>query len=132
MPIFDHLGIKVANFNKSKAFYQAAFETLGITLLMEFDKMAGFGRNGKPDFWIGEGATDFMSAEQAKVNTPIHIAFVAKGRKAVDAFYKAAISAGALDHGKPGLRPEYHPHYYGAFVLDFDGNNIEAVCHDPS
>src|SRR3989338_8627088 len=109
MPIIDHLGITVANIEKSKAFYQAAFEPLGITLVMEFGKAAGFGRDGKPDFWIGEGATDFMNAEQAKVNTPIHLAFVAEDRQAVDAFYKSATAAGGRDHGKPGLRSEYHP-----------------------
>jgi predicted lactoylglutathione lyase len=83
----------------------------------------GFGKNGKPDFWIGgEGG----------LGHAIHVAIVADSRAAVDAFYKAAIAAGARDNGAPGLRPHYHPNYYGAFVLDFDGHNIEAVCHKPA
>ena len=83
-------------------------------------KACGFGRDGKPDFWIGgEGG----------LNQPLHIAIATKDRAAVDAFYKAAMAAGAKDNGAPGLRPHYHPNYYGAFVLDFDGHNIEAVCH---
>jgi hypothetical protein len=84
---------------------------------------AGFGRNGKPDFWIGgEGALGYA----------IHDAIVADDRAAVDAFHKAALAAGARDNGAPGLRPHYHPNYYAAFVLDFDGHNIEAVCHKPA
>jgi len=84
---------------------------------------AGFGANGKPDFWIGgEGV----------LNKPIHIAIAAKDRATVDAFYRAAIAAGGKDNGAPGLRPHYHPNYYGAFVLDPDGHNVEAVCHSPA
>jgi len=83
---------------------------------------AGFGANGKPDFWIGgEGG----------LNKPVHVAIVAKDRVTVDAFYKAAIAADGRDNGPPGLRPHYHANYYGAFVLDPDGHNIEAVCHAP-
>jgi catechol 2,3-dioxygenase-like lactoylglutathione lyase family enzyme len=83
---------------------------------------AGFGANGKPDFWIGgEGG----------LNKPVHIAIMAKDRAAVDAFYRTAIAAGAKDNGPPGIRAHYHPNYYGAFVRDADGNNIEAVCHAP-
>jgi len=84
---------------------------------------AGFGANGKPDFWIGgEGGID----------RPLHVAIVAKDRATVDAFYQAALAAGGRDNGSPGLRPHYHAHYYGAFVLDPDGHNIEAVCHAPA
>ena len=84
---------------------------------------AGFGANGKPDFWIGgEGG----------LNKPLHVAIVAKDRATVDAFYKAAMAAGGRDNGAPGIRAHYHPNYYGAFVLDPDGHNIEAVCHTPA
>jgi catechol 2,3-dioxygenase-like lactoylglutathione lyase family enzyme len=86
------------------------------------DAHAGFGRDGKPSFWLGTGAHP---------SGPAHIAFAAATRAEVDAFYKAAIAAGARDNGPPGIREHYHPSYYGAFVLDPDGNNIEAVCHTP-
>ena len=83
---------------------------------------AGFGAGGKPDFWFGaEGA----------MNKPMHVAILAKDRATVDAFYKAAMAAGGRDNGPPGIRPHYHANYYGAFVLDPDGHNIEAVCHAP-
>jgi predicted lactoylglutathione lyase len=131
MPILDHIGITVADIGKSKAFYKAALAPLGIVPIMEFEQFAGYGKDGKPDFWIGQGATDFMTEEQARVNTPIHVAFTAASRAEVDAFYAAAVKAGGRDHGKPGLRPEYHPNYYGAFVRDLDGHNVEAVCHKP-
>ena len=87
------------------------------------DPAAGFGANGKPDFWIGgEGGLD----------KPLHVAIVAKDRATVDAFHKAAMAAGGRDNGAPGIRAHYHPNYYGAFVLDPDGHNIEAVCHAPA
>ena len=87
------------------------------------DPAAGFGANGKPDFWIGgEGG----------LNKPLHVAIVAKDRATVDAFYQAALAAGGRDNGAPGIRAHYHPNYYGAFVLDPDGHNIEAVCHAPA
>jgi catechol 2,3-dioxygenase-like lactoylglutathione lyase family enzyme len=86
-------------------------------------KACGFGTGGKPDFWIGgEGG----------LNKPVHIAIAAKDRATVDAFYQAALAAGARDNGAPGIRAHYHPNYYGAFVLDPDGHNIEAVCHAPA
>jgi catechol 2,3-dioxygenase-like lactoylglutathione lyase family enzyme len=133
MPILDHLGINVSDIARSKAFYKAALAPLGITPVAEFEQFAGYGgKDGKPDFWIGQGATDFQTEAQAKANTPVHIAFVAVSRRDVDAFYTAAVKAGGRDHGRPGLRPEYHPNYYGAFVLDPDGHNVEAVCHLPS
>ena len=92
------------------------------TAVPERGPAAGFGANGKPDFWIGgEGGLD----------KPLHVAILARNRAAVDAFYRAAIEAGGQDNGAPGLRPDYHPHYYGAFVIDPEGNNIEAVCHLP-
>ena len=120
--MIDHTGIYVSSIAKSKAFYAAALAPLGYSLLMEFGSDAGFGVAPKPDFWIGQG----------EVGRPTHVAFRADSRRAVDAFYKAAIDAGAKDNGAPGLRPQYHENYYGAFVLDPDGHNIEAVCHTPA
>jgi catechol 2,3-dioxygenase-like lactoylglutathione lyase family enzyme len=119
--MLDHIGIRVQDFAKSKAFYSKALAPLGYTVIMDFGEGAGLGAEGKPDFWLGPG----------QANGPIHIAFAAKDQKTVDAFYAAAIAAGGKDNGKPGLRKEYHPTYYGAFVLDPDGNNVEAVCHKP-
>jgi catechol 2,3-dioxygenase-like lactoylglutathione lyase family enzyme len=124
--MIDHIGFSVSDYPRAKAFYEKALAPLGYVLVMEVQQdandapAAGFGAGGKPDFWIGgEGG----------LNKPVHIAITAKDRPAVEAFYKAAIAAGARDNGPPGLRPHYHATYYGAFVLDFDGHNIEAVCH---
>jgi catechol 2,3-dioxygenase-like lactoylglutathione lyase family enzyme len=125
----DHVGINVTDYERAKAFYIKALAPLGITLQMEFGKACGFGRDGKPEFWIGEGKTSFQSPEQIRTITPVHLCFAAKSRSDVDAFYRAAIEAGGKDFGAPGLRPEYHPNYYGAFVLDPDGHNVEAVIH---
>jgi len=126
--MIDHTGVNVSNFEQSKQFYLAALSRLGYELIQEFDatitgsNLAGFGVGGKPDFWIGEG----------EIQTPrIHVAFVAESRALVDAFYEAALKVGGRDNGMPGLRSHYHPNYYGAFVLDPDGHNIEAVCHTP-
>jgi catechol 2,3-dioxygenase-like lactoylglutathione lyase family enzyme len=121
--ILDHIGISVTDFEQSKAFYQATLAPLGLAIMMEFPAegcACGFGRAGKPAFWISGGA---------KTSPRIHIAFAAPSREAVDAFYRAALAAGATDNGPPGVREHYHPNYYGAFVLDPDGHNIEAVCH---
>jgi catechol 2,3-dioxygenase-like lactoylglutathione lyase family enzyme len=110
-------------------FYEAALKPLGLGAIMEVtaeetggDAHAGFGENDKAFFWIGTGA---------KPRGGTHVAFTAKTRAEVEAFYRAALAAGGRDNGAPGLRPEYHPNYYGAFVFDPDGNNIEAVCHRP-
>jgi catechol 2,3-dioxygenase-like lactoylglutathione lyase family enzyme len=126
--MLDHIGFPVSNYLHSKRFYQTALEPLGVGLVMEVtpeqtggSSHAGFGEGGKPYFWIGDG--------EGVVRGRFHIAFTAKTRSDVDAFYKAALAAGGRDNGKPGLRPHYHAHYYGAFVLDPDGHNIEAVCH---
>ena len=121
--MIDHTGVGVANIAKSKAFYRAALAPLGYGLLMEFEQFAGFGIAPKPDFWIGEGRPNVP---------PIHVAFRAETRAQVDAFHKAALAAGGRDNGAPGVRAHYHPNYYGAFVLDPDGHNIEAVCHRPA
>ena len=127
--MLDHIGLTVSDFVRSKAFYAAALQPLSITLIMEVtaeetgaDAHAGFGADGNPFFWIGGGS---------RTGGPAHVAFTAPSRAVVAAFYQAALAAGATDNGAPGLRPEYHPTYYGAFVLDPDGNNIEAVCHRP-
>jgi catechol 2,3-dioxygenase-like lactoylglutathione lyase family enzyme len=123
----DHTSLSVSDFAKAKAFYVAALKPLGITVLMEFPKavtgnvdVAGLGSNGKPFFWL---------ADAGKTTPRVHLAFSADRRAEVDAFYKAAIAAGGKDNGPPGIRAMYHPTYYGAFVLDADGHNIEAVCH---
>ena len=120
--MIDHTGLTVADIATSKAFYRAALGPLGYALIMEWEQYAGFGVPPKPDFWIGQG----------KANVPpIHVAFRAQNRKEVDAFYKAAMAAGGRDNGPPGPRPHYHENYYGAFVFDPDGHNVEAVCHTP-
>lgn len=126
--MIDHTGIAVADFDASKAFYDRAMAPLGASLLMmvpaEYTggaKVGGYGRD-RPVFWLHEGETRGQKQ---------HIAFTARSRAEVDAFHKAALEAGGKDNGGPGLRPHYHPNYYGAFVFDPDGNNIEAVCHGP-
>jgi catechol 2,3-dioxygenase-like lactoylglutathione lyase family enzyme len=120
--MLDHVGVPVSDFERSKRFYAQALSPLGYELIMEPSvSAAGFGRRGKPDFWIGQGDP----------GQPFHFAFAAEDRVTVDAFYEAAMAAGGRDNGGPGLRPHYHANYYGAFVLDPDGNNIEAVCHKP-
>jgi catechol 2,3-dioxygenase-like lactoylglutathione lyase family enzyme len=124
--VIDHIGIEVSDFARSKRFYEAALEPLGIRLLMEFEgAMAGFGKETehgpKPFFWVGERGRPSVSGA--------HIAFGVRTPKEVDAFHQAAIDAGGTDNGAPGPRPRYHPGYYGAFVLDPDGNNVEAVTH---
>lgn len=124
--MIDHTGLTVSDFAKSKAFYSKALAPLGYRVLMEFTAgqiadtdIAGLGAE-KPDFWIARGSP----------NAPrLHVAFAADNRAAVDAFYKAALAAGGRNNGPPGIRAHYHPDYYGAFVLDPDGHNIEAVCH---
>jgi len=121
--MIDHTGVQVGDFSRSVAFYKKALAPLGFELIMEFGgNAAGFGVGGKPEFWIGggRGPTDH-----------VHIAFRAKGRAEVRAFYEAAIAAGGKDNGAPGVRAHYHENYYGAFVRDPDGHNIEAVCHEP-
>ena len=126
--MIDHTGISVKDFEASKAFYDKVFAPLGAKLLYmvpeQFTgglKVGGYGRE-KPDFWLHEN-TDTGPGR--------HYAFKARTRAEVDAFHEAAIAAGGKDNGAPGLRPHYHPDYYGAFVFDPDGNNVEAVCHAP-
>jgi len=120
--MLDHMGIDVSDYGRSRAFYRRALAPLGWNLLEEVQGWAAFGPPRQPVFWF----------RQASPPTgPIHIAFLAPDRAAVDAFYGAALAAGAKDNGPPGLRAVYHPNYYGAFVLDPDGHNVEAVCHRP-
>ncbi|HVN87619.1 MAG TPA: VOC family protein [Candidatus Binatia bacterium] len=120
--MLDHITLHVADLDRSKRFYAAALAPLGYTVMMEFPGVAGLGADGKPDFWLGQG----------QATHSLHIAFAAEDRAIVDAFHRAATAAGGRDNGAPGLRPQYHHNYYGAFVFDPDGNNIEAVCHQPA
>jgi catechol 2,3-dioxygenase-like lactoylglutathione lyase family enzyme len=127
--MIDHAGICVSDYAKAKAFYDAAFAALGASLLYEVPgeytggvKVVGYGR-AKPEFWLHAGGEPGPGR---------HYAFTARSRTEVDAFHASAIAAGGKDNGAPGLRPHYHPDYYGAFVLDPDGNNVEAVCHAAS
>jgi len=127
--MIDHTGLHTADPAKSRAFYEKALAPLGYKVLMEIPPehtgglvVLGYGVAPKPDFWVAQGTPE---------KPAIHIAFVAKNHAEVDAFYKAAMAAGGTDNGPPGPRPHYHANYYGAFVRDPDGHNIEAVCHDP-
>jgi catechol 2,3-dioxygenase-like lactoylglutathione lyase family enzyme len=127
--MIDHTGLISSDPAKSRQFYEKALAPLGYKLMAEIPKqftdgkvVLGFGVPPKPDFWMTEG----------KPNMPaLHIAFRADNRKQVEEFYKAAMANGGRDNGAPGPRPHYHEHYFGAFVLDPDGHNIEAVCHTP-
>ncbi len=118
--MLDHLTLKVRDLAKAKAFYSAALKPLGYVAQMEFEGFAGLGEPGKPDLWLRQKPDEV---------TPTHVAFTARDRAAVDAFHRAALAAGGKDNGKPGIRTDYAPTYYAAFVLDPDGHNIEAVCH---
>ncbi|MBX3272999.1 MAG: VOC family protein [Sandaracinaceae bacterium] len=130
--MIDHLTLLVSDYERSKAFYLAALAPLGYELVMEvtremiptlpFPKSCGLGVGGKPDLWL---------RPEAGTLAPTHVAFRASSRAAVDAFHAAALAAGGVDHGAPGPRPQYHRGYYGAFVLDPDGYNVEAVIHTP-
>jgi catechol 2,3-dioxygenase-like lactoylglutathione lyase family enzyme len=120
--VFDHVGLNVSDYARSRAFYERALAPLGLGIVMASDewKGAGFGPEGKPIFWV---------VEREPVGGATHVAFHCEERATVDAFHEAALAAGGGDNGPPGIREHYHPTYYGAFVLDPDGNNIEAVCH---
>ncbi len=128
--MIDHMSTYATDFDKTRAFYASAFEPLGFSVQMEFvaewnvewptQRMCAFGPEGKPAFWIIESKEAF---------TPRHTAFEAQNRAAVDAFYQKGLESGGTDNGGPGLREHYHKDYYGAFLIDPDGNNVEAVCH---
>ena len=119
--MIDHMALLVADLDASVAFYTRALAPLGYELVMRGAGFAGFGVAGKGHFWIGTG----------KPTDKLHVAFRARGRAEVRAFHSAALAAGGKDNGPPGVREMYHPNYYGAFIHDPDGHNIEAVCHDP-
>ena len=121
--VIDHVGLGVSDLEQSKAFYQQALRPLGYQLLLQRDGSAGFGMNGKPDFFIHANRP---------LSGPVHIAIASPDRATVQAFHGAGLAAGGRDNGPPGTRPYYHKDYYGAFVLDPDGNNIETVCHWPA
>jgi catechol 2,3-dioxygenase-like lactoylglutathione lyase family enzyme len=128
--VIDHIGLQTPNLARATDFYLKALAPLGISIVMEVsaeegggDARVGFGAAQKPFFWIGDGESP---------SGPLHVAFAAVSRPAVDAFHAAALRAGGKDNGPPGLRPHYHANYYAAFVLDPDGHNIEAICHAPA
>ena len=127
--MIDHMGIGASDFAASRRFYDAALAPLAMGMVMEVTPEesggyhgVGYGRNGKPIFWVSNGGPR---------GAGIHVAFTAATRAEVDAFYAAGLNAGGRDNGPPGLRPDYHPNYYGAFLFDPDGINVEAVCHRP-
>jgi catechol 2,3-dioxygenase-like lactoylglutathione lyase family enzyme len=120
--ILDHIGLSVRDFGRSATFFRRALAPLGIHTVLEGEGWAMLGKEGRPQFWIGVHGIP---------PGPIHIAFAAENREQVRAFHRAALAAGGRDNGAPGIRGKYHPNYYGAFVFDPDGHNIEAVCHKP-
>ncbi|HET6332951.1 MAG TPA: VOC family protein [Polyangiales bacterium] len=130
--MIDHMSIQVLDYEKSKAFYTQALGPLGYSVVMEITRdqvpelpssaVCGLGEE-RPDFWL---------AGAKAPTSPQHLAFRAPSRSSVDAFFKAALAAGAKSNGEPGVRAHYHPNYYGAFVIDINGHNLEAVCHDPA
>jgi catechol 2,3-dioxygenase-like lactoylglutathione lyase family enzyme len=127
--MIDHTGVVVSDFQRSLDFYRRALAPIGYQPLVELSAeitghgpVAGFGEPPKPDFWISQGQPN---------RPPVHVALRVDSRAKVDSFHATALAAGGRDNGPPGLRPHYHPDYYGAFVLDPDGHNIEAVCHLP-
>ena len=117
--MIDHVNIGVADVATSRAFYERALAPLGYAVLMDSPWGVGLGRDGKPDLFVSNRPP----------SGPLHLAIAADDRAGVEAFHAAALAAGGTDNGAPGLRPQYHPSYYGAFVLDPDGNNVEAVFH---
>ena len=121
--MFDHVGLNVRDYQASRAFYERALAPLGWRVVTAFDewKGAGFGTADKPEFWV---------FQREPYGTGTHVAFPAADRPTVDAFHDAALDAGGIDNGGPGIREQYHSTYYAAFVHDPDGNNIEAVCHN--
>lgn len=115
------MNIGLSSVSASRAFYERALAPLGYVMLMQRPYGVGFGRDGKPDFWISD----------RRASGPLHVALAAPDHATVDALHREALAGGGRDDGAPGLRPEYHPFYHGAFVLDSDGNNVEAVSHEP-
>jgi catechol 2,3-dioxygenase-like lactoylglutathione lyase family enzyme len=120
--VFDHIGFNVTDFPAGKAFFTRALAPLGLAITKEAEGWAMIGRRGEGELWIGSFGPN---------PGPIHVAFAAANREQVRQFHAAALAAGGKDNGAPGLRPHYHPNYYGAYVIGPDGHNIEAVCHRP-
>jgi len=120
--VLDHVTLNVADVEAAKAFYARALAPLGYELTMDFVEGAGFAADRKPDFFL---------AERGDPSSPVHVAFRSPDRKTVDAFHAAALAAGGQDNGPPGVRRVYHEYYHGAYVLDPEGNNVEAVTHEP-
>ena len=118
--ILDHIGIGVTDLARSKAFYIRALAPLRIRVMLDLESWIGMGHKDHAEFWL---------SQMESVGAPVHVAFTARSRAEVRAFHEAALAAGGKDNGAPGLRPHYHADYYGAFVLDPDGHNVEAVCH---
>lgn len=131
--MLDHMTFRVADIGRTRSFYAAALAPLGYGLKYDQNhdgvQVLGFGIGDAIDTWFVDGPSAWGGPP---VTSGCHLAWRAPNRAAVDAFHAAALAAGGRDNGAPGLRPHYHPHYYGAFVIDPDGNNIEAVCHDPA
>jgi catechol 2,3-dioxygenase-like lactoylglutathione lyase family enzyme len=125
--MLDHIELAVADIVRARAFYDQALAAIGVEVAMSVGTGArialGYGSDGRPHFWVVQGPP---------LTGHLHVAFTAKDRATVDAFHVAAIAAGGRDNGGPGLRPQYHANYYGAFAFDPDGHNIEAVCHTPA
>jgi catechol 2,3-dioxygenase-like lactoylglutathione lyase family enzyme len=119
--MIDHVTLNVRDVDASKAFYEQALRPLGYELMMDFPGGCGFGAEGKPDFFL---------AQRGEPSAPVHVALRSPDQRSVDAFHEAALAAGGTDNGPPGIRRVYHDHYYGAYVLDPEGNNIEAVTHE--
>ena len=128
--MLDHVSLGTANLARARKFYDAALKPLGYKMVLPVPGYGyGYGgAKGDAKFWIG---LPLAKRRKPRASAGTHVAFLAENRKSVDAFYKAAIKAGAKDNGRPGLRPEYHANYYGAFVFDPEGHAIEAVCHKP-
>jgi catechol 2,3-dioxygenase-like lactoylglutathione lyase family enzyme len=116
--MYDHIGLKVKDLDASVRFYESALSALGLTLCSRDESGAGLGPKGEPGLWLSKGTS----------GAGMHVAFRAPDRAAVDRFHKDGLKAGGKDNGRPGLRPDYSPTYYAAFLLDPDGNNVEAVC----
>ena len=119
--MLDHISLRVQDFSRALAFYKSALAPIGYQVAMEYPGGAGLGEPGKPDLWI---------TRSDSAPNPTHLAFRSE-RWRIDMFYAAALGAGGTDNGPPGVRADYHPHYYAAFILDPEGNNIEVVCHEP-